>query len=76
MLTDTEGNTRLTVKGEVMKDWRSYKAVACTKRCTQELGKPYIFVLMTYQRLTALETRKVLPETGLGADNWKAIKEW
>jgi hypothetical protein len=32
-------------------------------------------VLIAYQRSTALETHKVQPETGLGADNWKAIRE-
>ena len=32
-------------------------------------------VLVAYQRSTALETHKVQPETGLGADNWKAIRE-
>ena len=33
-------------------------------------------ILIAYQRLTALETHKVQPETGLVADNWKAIREW
>lgn len=35
-----EGNTETSVNGEDVKGRRSYQAVACTKRRTQELGRP------------------------------------
>ncbi len=43
--------------GEDVNGLRSHQAVACKKRYTRELGKHL-----------ALETRKVLPDTVLGAD--------
>ena len=40
VVTHAEGNTRAPVKGEGVKGRRSYQAVACMKRCIQELGRP------------------------------------
>jgi len=39
-----KGNTRSSVKGKDVKDRRSSQAVACMKRCTQELGRPIQFL--------------------------------
>ena len=40
VVTHAEGNTRSSVNGKDVKGRRSYQAVACMKRCIQELGRP------------------------------------
>jgi len=40
VLTYTEGNTEASEKGEDVEVHRSPQAVACGKRCVEELGKP------------------------------------
>jgi hypothetical protein len=66
VVTCTEGNTRSSVNGEDVKDRRSSQAVACMKRCRQELGRP--IQLLGNIGYGDNEARRGNPDTGLGAN--------
>ena len=52
---------------------RSHQAVACMKRCTQELGRP-IWLLGTI-RYDGNEARRGNPDTGLGVNLSGAVRK-